>query len=245
MTIDISPIAAALVIAFLLPWSAVWAFLLRMFHYVLGHALRLHLQRRHGLIYVYFGAITRPDALRLTMWIRRHAARRREITIVLDTRGGEMSSADQVLHALAQYPAHVTVRVVDECWSAGTVIACGADRLIMAPDANIGFTDSICHLDPADLLTGPVLTAVERGESVDVVRAKHCTASTVRTLASAMETRGVDGMKALERARALTLSDEDHHEPIFPERARELGFNVRIDDNQIWYRLIVHIGRSR
>lgn len=58
------------------------------------------------------------------------------------------------------------LRVPDECWSAGTVIACAADLLILGRDANLGPTDSIAHVDPSEIRTGPTTTAAMQGLDV-------------------------------------------------------------------------------
>jgi membrane-bound ClpP family serine protease len=186
---------------------------------------------------VYTGVLERADTFALVRRIRA-APRHLPLVLVLDTTGGDMSAGLQLLHALSSHPSRVVVRVADECWSAGTLAALGADEIILAPDANLGFCDAIAHADPSKIHTGPVMTSLARGEAVDVVRSRHVLRDVTRSVAAAREARGATAADALALAERMVMSDCDHWQPIFIEEARALGLPVRVDVDPVWYEVV-------
>lgn len=232
------PLVLLTALAFLVPWAKVhlrvrcWWFKLRL------ELARRLMQRKHrATILVHTGGINRGVTVKLTRKVRL-APQDRPLVLVLDTHGGEMPAAQHLLRCLAQHSGQVVVRVPDECWSAGTVIACGADLIILGPDGNLGPTDSIAHVDPAEIRCGPAVTAAEASDDVGLVRARHAQRDMVNAIAAARVQRGMEPQKARAVAERLTCSDLDHHEPLFFEDVVALGLAAAVDHDEDWFHLV-------
>lgn len=236
--ITADPLVLLTALAFLVPWGAV-RLRLRCWYYQVGLAAAVRrLERKHrATILVHTGGINRSATVKLTRKVRL-ARQDRPLVLVLDTHGGEMPAAQHLLRCLAQHRGQVIVRVPDECWSAGTVIACGADLIILGPDANLGPTDSIAHVDPSEIRCGPHVTAADASEEVALVRARHAQRDMVNAIAAAMVLRGMDPQKARRVAESLTCSDLDHHEPLFIEDVLALGLAAEVDPDEDWFHLV-------
>jgi hypothetical protein len=63
------------------------------------------------------------------------------ITLVLKTNGGELASAEVIVHALLNHPGKISVYIPYSCMSAGTLIALTADEIYMDPNAYCGPID--------------------------------------------------------------------------------------------------------
>lgn len=243
MTHTVSPILIALAVLYLTPWRLIgsqlraWVFKARLALLI----ARLRQDQLFGgrtcTLLVFTGALERADTFALIRRIRA-APQHIPLVLVLDTTGGDMSAGLQLAHALADHRERVAVRVADECWSAGTIAALGADDIIIAPDANLGFCDAIVHADPSKVYTGPVMTGASRGEPVDVVRSRHVLRDVARSLAAAREARGATEADARALAERLVMSDCDHWQPLFIEQARMLGLPVQVDPDPVWYEVV-------
>lgn len=206
---------------------------------------RAYLQRRHRCtVLVLNGTVERSIGFLLVDRIC-CAPIDRPLVLVIDTCGGEVDTGLQIMHALAAHEGPVHVRVPDECWSAGTIIACGADTIYMLPHANLGHTDTIGHVDPSDLLAGPTLIAAASGQSIEVVRARHMLGYVSAAITKARMMRGATAEDARALAERLTMSDRDHREPLFPEDARAIGLPVVVDRDRAWRTLAWLAGWAR
>lgn len=58
-----------------------------------------------------------------------------EIQLRIDSGGGEVNDGNSIYQTLMEYPAPVTVTVVNKAYSMASIIAMAADRLIMGPTA--------------------------------------------------------------------------------------------------------------
>lgn len=236
--ITVDPLVLLTALAFLVPWAAVrlrvrcWWFKARL------ELARRRMQWKHkATVLVHTGHITRGATVGLARKVRL-VPRGCPLVLVLDTPGGEMPAAQHLLRCLSEHSGQVIVRVPDECWSAGSVIACGADLIILGPDANLGPTDSIAHVDPSEIRTGPATTADMQGIEVGLVRARHAQSAIVEAIAAARVKRGDDPEAARTIAVRLTCSDVDHHEPFFVEDARAIGLPVAVDPDPAWFHLV-------
>lgn len=241
MTVDISPLLLLALAAALLPWRHVAACVRAVVFKIRLALLLTRLRDNFGdgarTVLVYTGPMERADTFALVRQIRA-APSYLPLVLVLDTTGGDVSAGLQVMHALAAHRGRVIVRVPDECWSSGTVAALGADAIILAPDANLGFCDPIFKGDPSWVHTGPVMTAAARGEPIDIVRARHSHRDLVRSIAAAREVRGETPADARALAERMVCSDTDHWQPLFIEEARDLGLPVRVDADPAWYEVV-------
>lgn len=245
MTLTFDPLILLTALAFLVPWASLRVYLRSRFFRVLAWVYRRRLERKHAArVLTLVGEVDRSSTFKLVRQIRATPADRR-IILLIDTRGGAVDAGLQLLHALSFHPGEVVVRVADECWSSGAIIACGADRVVMAPDANLGPTDCILYQEQGSVLAGPTRTAAEAGHPIDLVRARHSLADIVTSIAAARITRGMDPDKAREFASRLTLGDRDHMMPLFPNNARAIGFNVEVDGDLAWWHLLHAVSWSR
>lgn len=65
----------------------------------------------------------------------------KEIKIVLNTAGGELTACEKIMKKLQKHPAGYVVYIRNECFSAGTLIALGAREIIMTDDSYLGKVD--------------------------------------------------------------------------------------------------------
>lgn len=94
-------------------------------------------------IYVYFGPIRRSLEVRLTQHVRGLKVKRPNALLILATLGGSPDSAFRISRCLqAQYKDGTFRLYVDSiCKSAGTMVALGANELIMSDGAELGPLD--------------------------------------------------------------------------------------------------------
>ena len=133
MHVTFDPLVLLTVLAFIIPWGDAAKRVRAAWFCLLAWRLRRRLERETGArVLVYVGRIERSSTFSLIRKIRATPPTRR-LELVLDTTGGDPDAGRAVLHALASHPAKVVVRVPDECWSAGSIIAAGADEVVLAP----------------------------------------------------------------------------------------------------------------
>lgn len=245
MHLTADPLLLLAALAFLVPWASLAAALRRSYYAARLWLLRARMGRMlDAKVLVYAAAMERRDTWPLVREIAK--AGTRDLVLVLDTRGGDISAGLQVMRALAAHPGRTTVVVPDECWSAGTLAALGADRIELAHAANLGFCDSILNNDPANLFAGPVATAAALGENVERVRARHSLRDLAEEITRARVARGDKRVQAQQLARVMTHSDSDHFQPVFIERARDLGLRVMpLGDDKVWSELVHLDGWAR
>jgi membrane-bound ClpP family serine protease len=242
--VTFDPLVLLTVLAFIIPWGDAAKRVRAAWFCLLAWRLRRRLERETGArVLVYVGRIERRSTFSLIRKIRATPPTRR-LELVLDTVGGDPDAGRAVLHALASHPAKVVVRVPDECWSAGAIVAAGADEVVLAPDANLGPTDVWVTYDPNTLWPAQVLLAEKAGESLERLRSQALVAGIVGAITAARVHRGEDTAKARALAERLTMAP-DHGEPRFVEDVKALGLKVRVDADQRWGTLVMWTGRSR
>jgi len=98
---------------------------------------------------------------------------KKSLLIVLDTSGGNVYSAVKIMDTLRTKYNNITIAVPQEAKSSGTMMCCGADKLIMGPISELGPLDKpmshpdnetarISALDIVKSIEGMIDTAVER-----------------------------------------------------------------------------------
>lgn len=226
MYLTFDPLFLLTALAFLLPWARMGTAVRRGYFQVRLALLRRSMERRlMTKLLVLAGPVERYYTFKLIKATHR-AAPLQHITAVLDTCGGDLAAGLQLLHALSRHKGRVTAVVPDEAWSSGTLIALAADVILMGPSANLGPCDAICDAHPEKVLTGPVVTSATTGESVDLVRARHCNRDIVDAIREARIARGEGSLAAQVLAARMVNGDMDHFHPIFPEEARRMGLTV-------------------
>lgn len=248
MHLTADPLLLLAALAFLVPWAGLATALRRSYYAARSWALRVRMGRRLGAtVLVYAATMERRDTWPLVRAIYKAGRRPApDLFLVLDTRGGDLSAGLQVMRALAAYPGRTTVVVPDECWSAGTLAALGADTVLLAPAGNLGSCDAILHVDPSRILAAPTAAAADLGEPVENLRSRHSLRDIADEVTRARMARGDGRVKAQQLAAKLVYADADHWHPIFIERARELGLQVgALSDDRDWARLVIYAGWAR
>jgi ClpP class serine protease len=154
------------------------------------------------------------------------------IDLVLHTPGGLVLAAQQIAAALAAHPGTVTVYVPHYAMSGGTMIALGADRIVMSPSAVLGSVDP----QLGDYPVASILAAVEHKDPNNTEdrtlifadigkKASHQVEAVLETLLS----RQLPADQAGNLARGLSDGRWTHDFPIDPDYARKLGLPVSTD----------------
>jgi ClpP class serine protease len=163
------------------------------------------------------------------------------IDLILHTPGGLVLAAEQIAHALKNYPAKVTVFVPHYAMSGGTLLALAADEIVMDPNAVLGSVDPQVGEYPAVSL----LKVVEEKNTnriedrtlilADVARkAKDQVQECVTKLAE----KHMPAEEANKLARAFTEGRWTHDYPIVYEEAKQLGLPVSLEMPQEVYQLM-------
>ena len=158
------------------------------------------------------------------------------IDLVIHTPGGILFSAYQIARALKEHQGKVTVFIPHYAMSGGTLIALGADKIVMDKDAIIG------PVDPQLVEGKTVMPAVSL---IDIPRLKKWDQISDSTLVYIDQAK-----KSLKQVRKMVTSliadhtTPEHQEkildrlvgghvthdyPIFPEEAKKLGLPVSTD----------------
>jgi ClpP class serine protease len=154
------------------------------------------------------------------------------IDFIIHTPGGLVLAAEQIASSLAAHPGKVTVFVPHYAMSGGTLIAMGADQIVLAPSAVLG------PLDPqlGEMPAASILVAVSKKDPNEVddktlILADVATKAQaqVRTKVQELLSRLLDADKAAEIATTMTDGRWTHDFPIDVNRAQSLGLPVSTD----------------
>ncbi len=151
------------------------------------------------------------------------------IDLVIHTPGGLVLAAEQIARALKKHPAKVTVFVPHYAMSGGTLIALGADEIVMDEHAVLGPVDPQLGQYPA----ASVLKAVEEKGAAKVDDQTLIYADISRKALKQVRDFVFDLLKdkmpeekAGEVADVLSQGTWTHDYPIFAEDAKKLGLPV-------------------
>ncbi|HZA51000.1 MAG TPA: ATP-dependent Clp protease proteolytic subunit [Myxococcaceae bacterium] len=154
------------------------------------------------------------------------------LDIVLHTPGGLVLASLQIARAVRHHEGKVTVFVPHYAMSGGTLIAIGADEIVMSRHAALGPVDpqlgqypaaSLLHVlskkPVAEIEDQTLILADVAGKAVNQVR------ESVRELFE----RSQPPEKAAELAETMSTGRWTHDHPITLDEAQRLGFKVRSD----------------
>src|SRR3989338_3878343 len=122
----------------------------------------------------YFSAsISAKDEITVYKLLRDRKETKESLVILLDTSGGNVYSAVKIMDALRTKYKKITIAIPQEAKSSGTMMCCGADKLIMCPISELGPLDKpmihpdnetarISALDIVKSIDGMLDTAEER-----------------------------------------------------------------------------------
>lgn len=164
------------------------------------------------------------------------------LDLVLHTPGGLALASVQIARALADHKAPVRVIVPHHAMSGGSLIALGADEILMSPHAVLGPVDPQLGEYPAASL----LTVVEKKPVADVDDRTLILADVARkavqqsrhAVRDLLAGNGYAPEKAEELAGLLSTGTWTHDYPLTFERSRELGLRVTSDIPKIFMDLI-------
>src|SRR3984957_19003902 len=206
------------------------------------------------------GSICQNDVIGLYALLR-NAGKLDNLTLFLKSDGGSGQASLRMVNLLRQHAKHLTVLAPLECQSAATMLALGADRILMGPLAHLSAVDtSLTHdLSPIDRDNDRV--SVSNDELLRVVRlwseqAKDSTTNPYAALfpyvhplvigavdrSSALSTRICEEilsyhMEDLDRAREisniLNSGYPSHNYPITLREAKRIGLNVEPMDDSV------------
>lgn len=159
------------------------------------------------------------------------------IDLVLHTPGGMVIAATQIAMAVKAHKGKVTVFVPHFAMSGGTLIALGADEIVMSPHATLGPVDP--QLGSAQGGAQPaasLLKVLEMKKPADIDDATIVLAdqgqkaiAQVQKTATDLLTGTLPEDKAKEVATTLSEGRWTHDHPLFPEDVRGLGLKVSTD----------------
>lgn len=122
----------------------------------------------------YFtNSIRTEDERKVYRAIREKKDKKEKLLVFLDTSGGNVYTAMKIMDTFRQYYKSVTIAVAQQAKSSGTMMCCGADKLIMSPISELGpldkpmthpndETSTISALDIVKSIDGMIDTAVTR-----------------------------------------------------------------------------------
>ena len=199
------------------------------------------------------GSICQNDVVGLYALLQ-NTGRLKRLSLFLKSDGGSGQASLRMINLLRQYVDHLTVMVPLECQSAATMLALGADRILMGPLAQLSAVDtSLTHdLSPIDRDNDRV--SVSNDELLRVIRlwteqAKDSTQNPYQALfpfihplvigavdrSSALSTRICeeilsyhlkDTKKAHEISNILNSGYPSHTYPITLREAKRIGLKV-------------------
>jgi hypothetical protein len=206
------------------------------------------------------GAICQNDVAGLYALLRATGNLER-LSLFMKSDGGSGQAALRMVNLLRRYVKHLTVLAPLECQSAVTMLALGADRILMGPLAHLSAVDtSLTHdLSPIDRDNDRV--SVSNDELLRVIRlwteqAKDSTANPYEALfpfvhplvigavdrSSALSTRICeeilsyhmdDALRAREISNILNSGYPSHNYPITLREAKRIGLNVEPMDDGV------------
>ncbi|HXJ36994.1 MAG TPA: ATP-dependent Clp protease proteolytic subunit [Candidatus Eisenbacteria bacterium] len=154
------------------------------------------------------------------------------IDMILHTPGGLVLAAEQIANALVAHRAKVTVFVPHYAMSGGTLLACAADEIVMAPHAVLGPLDPQVGQFPAVSILRAVARKEQTGKDIDdqtliladvAEKAQHQVRGLVERI---LVSNQWEASRAAPLASALTDGRWTHDYPLTVDEARQLGLPV-------------------
>jgi len=143
--------------------------------------LKKLLQRKDVLLMLYpkeangifLQSIQPEDEITIYELLKDRTTDKKQLLILLDTSGGNVYSAVKIMDTLRTKYSDITIAIPQEAKSSGTMMCCGADRLIMGPVSELGPLDKpmihpddktarISALDIVRSIDGMIDTAIDR-----------------------------------------------------------------------------------
>ena len=154
------------------------------------------------------------------------------IDLILHTPGGLVLASTQIARAVRAHKGKVTVFIPHMAMSGGTLVALAADEVIMCEHSVLGPVDpQIGQMPAVSILKTVRQKPIEDVDDQTLVLA-DISKKAISQLREAVSSLLSDDIPSVDRLRitdALTSGKWTHDHPIFPDEAREMGFNVSTD----------------
>ena len=177
------------------------------------------------------------DAIRMT-------PKNKPIDLVLHVTGGAVLPTAQIARALNEHPARTRVIVPYYAMSGGTLIALGADEIVMAENAVLGPIDpqifTFKGILPLSSLEKVAKSKGNKAQDETLMMASLASQAITQLndLVVELASKKVGGAKAKRIAEFLTKGDKTHDYPITAKEAGELGLKISTNLRPEVYRLM-------
>jgi ClpP class serine protease len=154
------------------------------------------------------------------------------LDLVLHTPGGLVLASYQIARTINRRKGRVTVFVPHYAMSGGTLIALGADEIVMSDHAMLGPVDpQIGELSAASLVSVREAKPIEHMDDETLVLADQAEKALkqLHAIVCEMLADKMPATAAEQLARLLTQGSWTHDYPITCEQAKNLGLNVNTD----------------
>jgi ClpP class serine protease len=155
------------------------------------------------------------------------------IDLIVHTPGGLVLAAEQIARAITRHQAPVTVMVPHYAMSGGTLIALGADHILMGPSAVLGPVDpQIGQYPAASIVKASKRKDVNKVDDNTLILADIATKAQVQVRQTVYELLTRNDMPVADAKKLSTLLSDGtwtHDFPITAERATEFGLRVTTD----------------
>ena len=153
----------------------------------------------------------------------------RAIEIILHTPGGLVLAATQIAQALADHDGKVTAVVPHYAMSGGTLIALGADEIILDRHAALGPIDpQLGHWPAASIVAAVDRPGQHQDDTLILADVARKALRQVDELATRLLTRHLPVEKAREVAIALSTGQWTHDHPLLAHELEPLGLPIRL-----------------
>jgi ClpP class serine protease len=153
------------------------------------------------------------------------------LDLILHTPGGLVLAAEQIAHALVRHKGKVTVFIPHYAMSGGTLLAMGADEIIMDENAVLGPVDPQLGEYPAvSILEAVKLKSINELDDRTIILAdiaRKALAQVHDTVKEILMANGMAGDKATDLAAVMTCGRWTHDYPIGLDEAKALGLPVQ------------------
>ena len=127
-----------------------------------------------------------------------------DVTVVINSEGGDVFAAAEIYDALKEYPGKVTVKISALAASAASVIAMAGDEVLISPTAYI-----VIH-NPQTIVAGESSDMAKAGQMLDAVKEGIINAYVAKTkLSRAALSRMMDEQTAMDANEAIRLGFAD------------------------------------
>lgn len=152
----------------------------------------------------------------------------RPIEIILHTPGGLVLAATQIAQALADHDGKVTAVVPHYAMSGGTLIALGADEIVLDRHAALGPIDpQLGHWPAASIVAAVDRPGQHQDDTLILADVARKALRQVDELATRLLTRHLPVEKAREVAIALSTGQWTHDHPLLAHELEPLGLPIR------------------